>query len=39
MGVTGECICRYHNSKATTIGDVFYEPENDTSEGCVSLLE
>jgi hypothetical protein len=39
MGVTGEVICRYHNSRATCMADVFDEPENDTSEGCVSLLD
>lgn len=39
MGVTGEVICRYHNAKATSIEEVFYEPENDTSEGCVSLCD
>lgn len=37
MGVTGEVICRYSNSKSTDIEDIFYEPENDTSEGIVSL--
>jgi hypothetical protein len=39
MGVTGEVICRYHNSRATCMADVFDEPENETSEGCVSLLD
>jgi hypothetical protein len=39
MGVTGEVICHYHNSKATSVGDVFYEAENDSSEGCISLLD
>jgi hypothetical protein len=39
MGVTSECICRYYNAKATSTEDVFWEPENDTSEGMVSLLE
>lgn len=38
MGVTGEVICRYTNSKTTDIGEIFNEPENDTSEGCVSLV-
>lgn len=39
MGVTGECIVHYHNSKATCMSDVFDEPENDTSVGAVSLLD
>jgi hypothetical protein len=39
IGVTGEVVCRYHNSQATCVEDVFYEPENDTSEGMVSLLD
>ncbi len=39
MGVTGEVICHYHNSKATSIEDVFYEAENDTSEGMISLVD
>ncbi len=39
MGVTGEVICRYHNSKATTVEEVFDEPENDTSEGAISLVD
>ena len=38
IGITGETVCRYHNSQATSVEDVFYEPENDTSEGCVSLV-
>jgi hypothetical protein len=37
MGVTGECICRYHNSKTTDPYDIFGDPDNDTSEGMVSL--
>jgi hypothetical protein len=39
LGVSPECICRYHNSKATTVDEVFDEPENDTSEGMVSLVD
>ena len=39
MGVTGEVICRYTNSKAASMEDVFYAPENDTGEGSVSLCE
>lgn len=39
IGVTGEVIAHYFNSKATCVEDVFYEPENDTSEGCVSLCD
>ena len=39
MGVTGECVVLYHNSQATCMEDVFDEPENDTSEGMVSLLD
>jgi hypothetical protein len=38
MGVTGECICRYHNASATCTDDIFYEPTNDTSEGMISLV-
>jgi hypothetical protein len=39
MAVTGECICRYHNAKATSMSEVFDEPENDASDGCVSLCD
>jgi hypothetical protein len=39
MGVTAECICRYHNSKANSLSDVFDDPENDTSDGMVSLVD
>jgi hypothetical protein len=39
LAVTGECICRYHNAKATSMSEVFDEPDNDTSEGCVSLSD
>jgi hypothetical protein len=39
MGVTGEVICHYRNSKATSMEEVFYDPTNDTSEGCISLLD
>jgi hypothetical protein len=39
MGVSAEVMCRYHNAKATSMGDVFDEPDNDTSEGCISLCE
>jgi hypothetical protein len=39
MGVTGECICHYHNSRASSMADVFDEPENNTSEGMVSLCD
>lgn len=39
MGVTSDCICHYHNSKATTVEEVFDEPENDTSEGAISLVD
>ena len=39
MGVTGECVCRYHNSRAASIEDVFYEPENDTATDAISLLD
>jgi len=39
MGVTGECICRYHNAKATSMSEVFDAPENDASDGCVSLCD
>lgn len=39
MGVTGEVICRYTNSKSTDMEEIFYEPENDTGEGSVSLCE
>jgi hypothetical protein len=38
LGVTGEVICHYRNSKAACVEDVFWEPENDTSEGCISLV-
>jgi hypothetical protein len=38
MGVSAEVVCRYTNSKATCVEDVFDEPENDTSEGCISLI-
>jgi len=37
MGVSPECICRYHHSKSTDIEEIFSEPENDTNEGIVSL--
>ncbi len=37
MGVSPECVCFYRNSKSTEIEDIFYEPENDTGEGIVSL--
>jgi hypothetical protein len=37
LGVTGECCVRYHNLRATGV-DVFYEPENDTNVGVVSLI-
>jgi hypothetical protein len=39
LGVTGEVICHYHNSKAACVEDVFWDAENDTSEGCISLIE
>ena len=39
MGVSAEAVCRYTNSKATSMEEVFWEPENDTSEGCISLVE
>jgi hypothetical protein len=39
MGVTAEVVCHYHNSKATGIDDVFWEPENDPSDGCISLVD
>jgi hypothetical protein len=39
MAVTGECICRYHNAKATSMSEVFDAPENDASDGCVSLCD
>ncbi len=38
MGVTAEVVCRYTNSKATSMEDVFWEPENNTSDGSISLL-
>jgi hypothetical protein len=39
MGVSAEVMCRYHNAKATSMSDVFDEPDNDTSEGAISLCE
>ena len=39
MGITAEVVCHYVNSKATCVEDIFWEPENDPSEGCVSLVE
>ncbi len=39
MGVTGEVICHYRNSKATSVEDIFWEPENEPNEGAVSLLD
>ena len=39
MGVSAECICFYRNSKATDPYEIFGEPENDTSEGMISLLD
>jgi hypothetical protein len=39
LAVTGEVICHYHNAKATSMSEVFDEPDNDTSEGCVSLCD
>ena len=39
MGITAEVVCRYSNLKATSMEQVFWEPTNDTSEGCVSLVE
>lgn len=39
LAVTGEVICRYHNAKATSMSEVFDEPDNDTSEGMVSLID
>jgi hypothetical protein len=39
LAVTGEVICHYHNAKATSMSEVFDEPDNDTSQGCVSLCD
>ena len=39
LAVTAEVICHYHNANAASMSDVFDEPDNDTSEGCVSLIE
>jgi hypothetical protein len=39
IGVTGECICHYHGATATSMEEVFYEPDNDTSEGAVPLVD
>lgn len=39
MAVTGEVICHYHNAKAASTGEVFDEPDNDTSKGMVSLID
>jgi hypothetical protein len=39
LAVTGEVICHYHNEKATSMSEVFDEPDNDTSEGMVSLID
>ena len=39
MGVSPEVICRYTNSKLTEPYDIFWDPENDTSEGAISLCD
>jgi hypothetical protein len=39
MAVTGEVICHYHNAKATSMSEVFDDPDNDTTEGMVSLID
>jgi hypothetical protein len=39
MGVTGGVICHYRNSKAASVEDIFWEPENHPNEGAVSLLD
>jgi hypothetical protein len=39
MAVTGEVICHYHNAKATSMSEVFDDPDNDTSVGMVSLID
>lgn len=39
MGLSSEVICYYRNSKASSIEDIFWEPENDPNEGAVSLLD
>ena len=39
MGVTGECICHYRNATATSMEEVFSEPDNDTGEGAVWLVD
>jgi hypothetical protein len=39
MGVTREYICHYHGTTATSTEEVFYEPDNDSSEGAVSLVD
>ena len=38
-GVSAECVCLYRNSKLTDPYEIFCEPENDTAEGIVSLVE
>jgi hypothetical protein len=37
MGVSAECICRYHSAKAASAYEIFWEHDNDPSEGIVSL--
>ena len=39
MGISSEVTCHYRNSKATDIKEIFWEPDNDTNEGAVSLLD
>ena len=39
MGVTGECISHYHSATATSMEEVCYEPDNDPSEGAISLVD
>lgn len=39
MGVSAECCCKYHSEKAASAYEIFWEHDNDPSEGIVSLCD
>jgi hypothetical protein len=39
MGVSAECCCKYYSEKAASAYDIFWEHDNDPSEGIVSMCD
>jgi hypothetical protein len=39
LAVGSGVVCHYHNANAASMGDVFDEPDNDTSDGMMSLID